>query len=315
MRVIGKVGRDDIAIVYLARLDDGNMVEFVESLQPPLSREDKWVMVVSSMVGCPINCLFCDAGGDYKRVLSKDEIVEQIDYMVKRRYPDRKIPVKKFKIQFARIGEPSMNNDVLRVLEELPDLYDTPNLIPCISTVAPLGCGRFFDKLIDIKNDLYKNGKFQLQFSVHSTDLRKRDEIIPVRKWDLKDIREYGERFYKKGDRKITLNFALGKGFPIDAEILRSLFDPSIFIIKLTPVNPTVKAVKNNIDSLIKDDPSQAESIVRFLEKEGYEIIVSIGELEENKIGSNCGQFIKRYIEEGNPCIDSYSYKIFPISS
>jgi len=29
----------------------------------------------------------------------------------------------------------------------------------------------------------------------------------------------------------------------------------------------------------------------------GYEVIVSVGELEENKIGSNCGQYLKKTAE------------------
>lgn len=75
MKVIGVAGREDIAIVYLSRLDDGKLIEFVESVQPPIPREEKWVLIVSSMVGCPVRCMFCDAGGDYQRKLSREEII------------------------------------------------------------------------------------------------------------------------------------------------------------------------------------------------------------------------------------------------
>lgn len=315
MRIIGAAGREDIAIVYLAELGKDRLIEFVESVQPPIPREEKWVLIVSSMVGCPIKCIFCDAGGNYKGKLSKEEILQQIDYMVRRRYPNGKVPVKKFKIQFARVGEPSMNENVLKVLEELPNIYYAPGLLPCISTVAPLGSESFFEKLIEIKDELYREGRFQLQFSIHSTDQGKRDEIIPIKKWGFERIAEYGERFYKKGDRKITLNFALGRDFPISPKVLREYFDPSIFLIKITPVNPTIRAIKNRIDSLIKDKEEEAEDIVKALEREGYEVIVSIGELEENKIGSNCGQLIKRYLEESRISTDSYSYEILLHSS
>ena len=37
--------------------------------------------------------------------------------------------------------------------------------------------------------------------------------------------------------------------------------------------------------------------VVDDLRGRGYEVIVSIGELEENRIGSNCGQYLKRYLD------------------
>jgi 23S rRNA (adenine2503-C2)-methyltransferase len=65
MRVLVSTGREDIAVVYVAELEPGKQVEFVESLQPPLPREKKWVLIVSTLFGCPVQCLMCDAGGRY----------------------------------------------------------------------------------------------------------------------------------------------------------------------------------------------------------------------------------------------------------
>ena len=119
MEIIEKYGKEEIAYVYLGRTSKGNLVEFVESVQPPIPREEKWVLIVSTLNGCPVGCLMCDAGGFYKGKLTKDEIMEQIIYLVNTRY-GRKVPVKKFKIQFARMGEPALNKEVLEVLRELP---------------------------------------------------------------------------------------------------------------------------------------------------------------------------------------------------
>ncbi|HHH80196.1 MAG TPA: radical SAM protein, partial [Thermoplasmatales archaeon] len=290
MKLVGKTGREDISIVYLAETTKGRLVEFVESVQPPLPRNEKWVLIVSTLYGCPVRCLFCDAGGWYRGRLSKEDILEQIDYMITNRFPSRKIPVKKLKIQFARVGEPSFNSNVLDVLEELPERYDAPGLLPCISTVAPKGKEDFFEKLLKIKGKLYGNGWFQLQFSLHSTDEDIRDHIIPIRKWSFKEIAAYGERFHKPGDRKITLNFALIKETPVDPNVLTEFFDTKKFLIKITPVNPTVKSMENKVESLINSKPSkQAKELIEKLRQVGYEVILSIGELEENKIGSNCG--------------------------
>ena len=101
------------------------------------------------------------------------------------------------------------------------------------------------------------------------------------------------EGVFLLGDKKITLNFAICKGYPVDVNIVRKYFDPEKFIIKLTPINPTQTAVCNEIVSEIDAyNPSSAEGIVNDFRLKGYDVILSIGEVEENKIGSNCGQFV-----------------------
>ena len=109
------------------------------------------------------------------------------------------------------------------------------------------------------------------------------------------------------------MNFALGKGFPVEPEVLRNYFDPSKFLIKLTPVNPTVRSLENNIDSLLREKPEEVKALVDMLKMEGFDVIVSVGELEENKIGSNCGQFIMRYINSRKDVEGSYEYRIYSV--
>jgi len=311
MKVIARAGNDNIATVYIAESGDGNFIEFVESIQPPVPREEKWVLIVSTLYGCPIGCPICDAGGWFKGGISADDILAQIDYMVTKRFPDRVIPIPKFKVQFARMGEPALNPAVLDVLEILPDIYDAPGLMPCISTIAPTGTDSFFERLTEIKQRLYPDGKFQLQFSIHTTDRKLRDYIIPANKWDFTKIAEFGKRFRQPGDRKIALNFAAAKDYPIDPNVLLVFFDPEIFLLKLTPVNPTKSAIEKNFDSLFVDESDfSAKKIVSAISSKGYDVILSIGELEENKIGSNCGQYIKSFLKSDNTYDRSYSYDI-----
>ncbi len=308
MKVIARTGREDIAVVYIAELEDGKLIEFVESVQPPIPREKKWVIIVSSLYGCPVGCPMCDAGEYYRGKLSRDDIIAQIDYLVSRRFPDRKVPVGKFKIQFARMGEPAFNQHVLDVLQELPALYDAPGLLPTISTIAPRGSEKFFERLLDIKRRTYRE-RFQLQFSIHTTDARLRDWMIPAKKWSLGEIAEYGGEFYRKGERKITLNFALAEGMPVDGDLLLRHFDPDIFLVKITPVNPTYSARKHGISSQVIPDMERYE-IVETLRAAGYEVILSIGELAENHIGSNCGQHITNYLNKKEAVQGGYTYPL-----
>jgi 23S rRNA (adenine2503-C2)-methyltransferase len=314
MRVLASTGRDDVAVAYLAETAGGRLVEFTEAVQPPIPREAKWVLIVSSLFGCPVRCAICDAGGSYGGKMSAAEIVEQIDFLVDRRYPDRRVPAAKFKIQFARVGEPSLNAAVLDVLCDLPCRYDAPGLMPSVSSVAPQGCDGFFERLRVVKNRLYRDGRFQLQFSIHTTDEALRDRLIPVKKWGLNRIGDYGTSFRESGDRKVTLNFALARGMPIDPDVLLRWFDPSDFLVKITPVNPTHRAATNEIVSHVDPGREEARAEIGRLRAAGYEVLLSIGELEENRIGSNCGQYIQAHLEakkradgrigEGYACVD-----------
>jgi 23S rRNA (adenine2503-C2)-methyltransferase len=329
MKILAEYGRDDLAKVYVAQLREDlpseknthrYLIECVESIQPPLPREQKWVLIVSSMFGCPIQCKICDAGGDFSGCLTTKELLTQVEYMVRRRFPDGKPKTSKFKIQFARMGEPSLNHAVLEALPHLASRYDSTGLNISISSVAPRTAvvQRFFDKLLMIKNRYFTDGRFQLQFSIHTTDERKRDELIPIKKWSFEEIAAYGERFStpQQGDRKVTLNFAPIIGYPIDAETMYQYFDPEIFLIKLTPVNPTFRSQEESLHSAVDPyDSTSSDDLIRVFRKRGYDVILSIGALEENQIGSNCGQFIQRALTQHKRPLKSYQLERYSIQS
>jgi 23S rRNA (adenine2503-C2)-methyltransferase len=315
MKVFAVTGTPEVAEVFMADMGGERMVEFVEALQPPFSREERWILMVSTLYGCPVKCLICDAGGSYHGKPTAEEILRQIDHMVYRWYPDGRVPASKFKIQFARMGEPAFNMAVLDVLDQLPQRYNAPGLMPSISTIAPHGVDAFFNGLLEVKNRLYSNRRFQFQFSIHTTDVALRDKLIPVRKWSFSQMAAYGERFYRPGDRKITLNFALAEGMPVEPDVMLRYFDPDRYLVKITPVNPTCHAVQNGLSTHI--DPHRPETgqvVAQSLTAAGYDVIVSIGEVEENAIGSNCGQYVLKYMESQKPLEDGYKYEVKQLS-
>jgi 23S rRNA (adenine2503-C2)-methyltransferase len=208
------------------------------------------------------------------------------------------------------MGEPSFNENVLGVIEELPRRYDAPGLIVSLSTIAPSGQDDFFQKLLRLKKSV-PPGRFQFQFSLHTTDQALRDWLVPAPKWDYPRIAGYGRDFFEKGDRKIVLNFALAENSPVDPARLREHFSPDIFLIKITPLNPTYAALTNRIVSHIVPEKKEYE-IIGSLKKAGYEVLLSIGEWEENKIGSNCGQYLLRHLLEKEKLEVGYSYPVNP---
>ena len=304
MKIIAKSEKEDLAVVYIGEFRNGRRIECVESLQPPFSRRKKWVLIISVMYGCPVQCRFCDAGYYYRGPVSKDDMLEQIDYLVSTRYPDKQVETDKFKIQFARMGEPALNTAVLDVLEELPHRYRVPGLMPTVSTIAPRSCKDFFTRLLDIKKTLYSE-RFQLQFSLHTTDPERRSWLIPVRTLSFAEIAAYGKRFYQGQGRKITLNFALDNQSELDPGVLLNYFSPETYLIKITPVNPTYSARDNNLRT-----SERITGTCEHIRAHGYDVILSIGEMEENKIGSNCGQYIQKKLTQQTQLQDSYTYQL-----
>jgi 23S rRNA (adenine2503-C2)-methyltransferase len=73
-----------------------------------------------------------------------------------------------------------------------------------------------------------------------------------------------------------------------------------------TPINPTYKAYDNDFKSLIKADKIDHD-IANNLKKAGYRVIVSVGDLEENLIGSNCGQFLMTHLKALKKLKDGYT--------
>ena len=190
---------------------------------------------------------------------------------------------------------------MIHALEELPRRFHIPGLMPSISTVAPAGRTRFFENLLRTKQRLYPNGRFQMQFSLHTTDTVARRRLVPIRTMSLEEMAAFGNRFYEAGDRKITLNFAPAQGLPLVPETLGPIFSPERFLIKLTPINPTRSACQSGLKGLI--DPSKGERCERIIERFealGYDTILSIGEPKENEIGSNCGMYVARIREAGD---------------
>lgn len=295
MKIIHADGRDDVARVFVAKLEDGARIEFVESVQRPITRNEKWVLIVSTLKGCPVKCPICDAGGAYGGTLSRDEILDQIRYLIRSRYPNGRPPSKRIKIQFARMGDPAFNNAVLDVLEALPTELGLDVIQPSISTVAPFGRDPFFERLLDIKNRRYSKGRFQMQFSLHTTDMAARRTLVPIKTWSLERMAAYGDRFVEPGDLKISLNFAPVHGYPLDPALLREQFDPKKFLVKLTPVNPTFASEASGLRGLIvPTDPRSGEAVAAGFRERGFDVIVSIGDTEENRIGSNCGMFVSK---------------------
>jgi len=97
----------------------------------------------------------------------------------------------------------------------------------------------------------------------------------------------------------------------VEPNVLLRHFDPDKFLIKVTPLNPTYQAESTGLTSYV--DPNNKVAIYPELEKireAGYQVIISIGEQEENRIGSNCGQYVQKHILESGGLSEGYTYQV-----
>jgi 23S rRNA (adenine2503-C2)-methyltransferase len=137
-------------------------------------------------------------------------------------------------------------------------------------------------------------GRFQLQFSVQSTSAADRSRLTPIAHWSLEEIAAFGRRFHRDGDRKVVLNFALARGVEFEPSVVASVFDPGSFAVKVTPVNPTARGAGAGFETVLRSERVEAVTAAReALLARGFDVVFSVGEAGEDRIGSNCGQAVR----------------------
>ncbi len=292
--LIEKKGCKEVAFVYLlkSKKDENALIECVESLDPPLPPEEKWVITLSSQKGCKVGCLFCDASYYFKGNLSVDELCDELNLILEGHKNDGYLRSKKIKLHLARMGEPSLNNAVLDFLEKVGvDFKEDINFVPSIATIAPIGREKWFSRLKEIKDNYFSNGKFQLQFSLNTTNEGQRDHFMPVKKISFSEISAFADFWFKRDDRLITLNFALSNESEFDSNKIIKQFSKEKFLIKITPLNPGLR--ERRFTSLLDytgSIPPKLKREIDLLKSYGFKVIISIGSRKEIEIGSNCGQ-------------------------
>jgi len=139
--------------VYLLNTEDGYPIEVTDTFLPYYtkdaigkhqntledynlgSRDDRWMIGISTMSGCPVRCKFC-ATGKLRRtkLLTADEIVAQVDFILSKN--DRSpTDSQEFKINYTRMGEPFLNIKAVREAIEVLDARYT-NIRHFISTIG-----------------------------------------------------------------------------------------------------------------------------------------------------------------------------------
>ncbi|MBR3782503.1 MAG: radical SAM protein [Alphaproteobacteria bacterium] len=255
----------------------------------------KWVATISTQKGCPMNCKFCDCPkyGFYGNA-SVAEMAYEIETILKNETVKN---TDRFNVHFARMGEPTFNPNVLAFardnLRKLVAKYiEAKTIHPVVSTMLPKANSHLTQFVLDwcnIKNIDYR-GEAGLQFSINSTDDAQRDYQFNNRSLSLAEISALAKMLPHPVGRKYTLNFAVTKDTVLDAARLTELFDPNMFIVKITPIHETNSAVKNGFDVTTSyDDYDVYRQFEQPLVKMGWDVIVFVPSHEEDSDRITCG--------------------------
>lgn len=257
--------------------------------------QDKWVATISTQKGCPMHCQFCDCPKfGFHGNVSRYELA----YMLETILSNESVKyTKRFNVHYARMGEPTFNEEVLGFTE-----YDLRHLVsrfikaetihPVVSTMLPKynqDLVRFILEWCRIKNKVY-GGEAGLQFSINSTDDTQRDAQFDGRSLSLQEISDIAKILPMPVGRKYTLNFAVTEDTILDAARLTELFDKQKFIVKITPIHKTNSAVKNGFNVTTEyTDYNVYKQFEQPLLRMGWDVIVFVPSEEEDSDRITCG--------------------------
>lgn len=187
-------------------LDDGHMIEAVH-----IPEEDRNTLCVSSQVGCAMKCSFCLTGTmGFIRNLTPAEIVNQVCYVrdFLQKEPEESLIGARdvTNIVFMGMGEPLNNLDNLisavSILTEQKGLDFTGRRIT-VST-----CG-----IVPKMHKLGKNTSVNLAVSLHATDDKTRDVLMPInKKYPLDVLLEACRTYPMPKRRRIMIEYTLLEG-------------------------------------------------------------------------------------------------------
>ena len=149
-----------------------------------------------------------------------------------------------------------------------------------------------------VMNNLDNYAEAGLQFSINSTDEKQREWLFNGKSLSLEEISKLAKKLPMPVGRKYTLNFPVTKDTILDPKELSRLFDKNKFIVKITPIHETKEAEKNGLETHLG---YYSYDVYRQFEQpllaDGWDVIVFIPSIEEDKDRITCGNALLRGLQ------------------
>ena len=254
---------------------------------------DKLVVTVSSQKGCPMKCNFCDCPKlGFSGNATIPELITEIMSGVSLSGIKHG---KRLNVHFARMGEPTFNQDVIRAANLVAEAlrfgavtFDEYH--PVVSTMIPKNNKKLREFLYDWVMSGYTFGGedgYGLQFSINTLDEEKRNEMFRNMSLSLAEIGQIIAELPMPKKRKYTLNFAVTSESNLDVDLMNKYFDKKKCIVKITPIHETVEAVDEGYE--IVTDFDVYEKFEQPLVDRGWDVIVFLPSKEEDEDRITCG--------------------------
>ncbi|MBE9609599.1 23S rRNA (adenine(2503)-C(2))-methyltransferase RlmN [Chitinilyticum piscinae] len=269
---------------WLLDVGVGNGIETVF-----IPEDDRGTLCVSSQVGCALECTFCStARQGFNRNLSTGEIIGQL-WWANQRLSRETARIGEVANDDARIvsnvvmmgmGEPLANYDnVVRALKLMLD-DNAYGLSRRRVTLSTSGLVPAMDRLRD-------ECPVALAVSLHASNDRIRDEIVPInKKYPLKELLAACNRYLDRAPRDfVTFEYIMLEGVNDQPEHARELLDIAKQVsckFNLIPFNPFPNSGYNR---------SSRDAILRFrdvLAEAGQ--VVTVRKTRGDDIDAACGQ-------------------------
>jgi 23S rRNA (adenine2503-C2)-methyltransferase len=274
----------DGSVKHLLRLADGETIEAVH-----MQGDRHPTFCISSQVGCPLDCVFCETGRmGFRRNLEQDEILDQVLLL------QRELPADsgRANLVFMGMGEPLLNFGplvgALRVLGDAEGLGYGGRRIT-VSTAGLPG------RIAELAAAPVKVG---LALSLNAADDATRAALMPaLHKHRIADLLAACESYARRTERRVTLEYVLIAGVndrDADAANLRALTRRRPFKLNIIPYNPGATRVRIALPGgaaereLARPSPEQVERFVGRLVPGVPAVTVRWSQGVD--VGGGCGQ-------------------------
>lgn len=290
--MICEFGDSSDGAIEFAGLVKGGVIEtgyFYGDLKP------KNILVLSSQIGCPSKCSFCELGNEaFVRNLTAQEIYEQalLILQIAHRY-GIDIDKIKHKVNFAKSGEPLFNPNLVDSMIQL----GRHGFSFKVSTVFP-DSKKVFQILSEVAKYASCNEEpVQMQISLISTSQEHRVKTAGIRVASFAEIRSQAEKWFSivSNGRKFNISLMMTEDIPFDVRVIEEHFSAEMFRIRLRMYVPTTYGKECQLQTATIDT---YQSIKERLERSGYDTgDWAIPTAIEQRFGLASNVTRKRYLE------------------
>ena len=269
---------------FLFELSDG---EHIESVLIPAEFQSggtpkRLTLCISTQAGCPLQCQFCATGTlRLRRNLSAAEIIEQ--FLVVQQHTERRIT----NVVLMGMGEPLLNYSAVRqalqhFLNPWFPLLGARRLTLSTAGIVP--------RILRLADEPFR---IKLALSLHATTDALRSQLMPInRKWNIAQLLQAAEQYYRKTRVPITFEYILFDQLNDSRQDARRLarftrrFPSKVNIIPFHPidfVHPQGLAAQ-----LRPSTPERFNQFVQWLRSEN--VVVMVRSSSGKEIYAACGQ-------------------------